>query len=72
VLQGRYAYLKLVHRGLNGDAAAIYWTRSTAFDVSGNARYAITGIRKGTYTGYAFITPTSTQPERTSQPTTGI
>jgi hypothetical protein len=71
-VQGRYAYLKLVQQGLNGDAAAIYWTRSTAFDVSGNARYAITGIRKGTYTGYAFIDANvNAAGDGTSQPDDG-
>jgi hypothetical protein len=54
IVDGTYAYLKLVAKGGAPTDATLYWTRSAPYS-GGTALYSISGIAEGTYTGYAFI-----------------
>jgi hypothetical protein len=54
VPDGVFGYVKLVVQGGAGDAAALFWDKSSPF-ISGTAAYSIAAIAEGSYTGYAFI-----------------
>lgn len=53
VKDGTYVYLKLVAASGSVNDSALYWTRA-AFS-SGVAKYSVSGISAGSYTGFAFI-----------------
>ena len=54
IVDGIYAYTKLVAHGGDGTDPALYSVRSGVFS-SGAATYAITDIQAGTYTQWTFI-----------------
>ncbi len=71
VPDGTRAYLKLVARGQSSTAPALYFTSSAPFAL-GKATYSVSGVKDGSYTGWAFIDMNGNAAgDATSMPDTG-